>query len=114
MGRVLKHYGMKEKLSQFFSQKWCSLPYQHTVRNKKERIIQLVELSFPNPLAISENRSTRPCDSGGTRTLGLLLRRQLLYPAELPNQPFAKGIRRGVPVFAVQRYSLWCEKQNNC
>ena len=28
------------------------------------------------------------CDSVGARTQDLLLRRQLLYPAELPNHPF--------------------------
>ena len=28
------------------------------------------------------------CDSVGARTQDLLLRRQLLYPAELPNQPY--------------------------
>ena len=31
---------------------------------------------------------SKDCDSVGARTRDLLLRRQLLYPTELPNRPF--------------------------
>ena len=34
------------------------------------------------------------CDSVGTRTRNLLLRRQLLYPVELRNQPIATSISK--------------------
>ena len=39
------------------------------------------------------------CDSVATRTQDLLLRRQLLYPAELRNRPYAYQKRCKISVF---------------
>ena len=45
-------------------------------------------------MTICQPLLTRNCDSVGARTQDLLLRRQLLYPAELPNQPCSDILHR--------------------